>query len=79
MSTWYERKAERIAYFFKYVYGWKLKECGACAGSGYYDAGNNPACGCCDGTGRTRYKSVIVSKPTVSSVLPCNEPESPVV
>ena len=51
MSTFSERKADRIEHFEKYVRGWKLVRCTACSGSGYYCGGY---CGCCDGTGKMR-------------------------
>lgn len=51
------RKAERKAYYEKYVKGWKLEKCGACAGSGRYDHNGSPKCGCCNGTGKLRVKS----------------------
>lgn len=53
MSTFLERKAERIAHFEKYVKGWKQKECIACNGSGYYDHTGSLPCSGCDGTGKT--------------------------
>lgn len=53
--TFAERKEERRAYFLKYIYGWKLRKCSACSGSGWYDNDDNPPCGACDGTGRERY------------------------
>lgn len=54
MSTFAERKAERVRYFEKYVRGWKLVTCTACSGSGYYDSHGSPACSCCGGTGKMR-------------------------
>ncbi len=54
MSTFHERKAERIAHFEQNVRGWKLKTCTACNGSGYYDDNGSPDCWCCNGTGKTR-------------------------
>lgn len=54
MSTFHERKAERKDYYMKYVYGWKLRHCTACNGSGYYDNCGSPRCGACDGTGKER-------------------------
>ena len=52
-----ERKQARIEYFERFVKGWKLRECGACAGSGYYDGGRpGTKCGACSGTGKERYK-----------------------
>jgi DnaJ-class molecular chaperone len=56
MDTFRERKACRKAYYDKYVHGWKLRDCTACNGSGYYDHNGSPACGACDGTGKERYK-----------------------
>jgi hypothetical protein len=56
MSTFHERKAERSAYFHRFVYGWKQRPCTACNGSGYYDNDGSPACGACDGTGKEAYK-----------------------
>lgn len=54
MSTWLERKAERKAYYEKYVHGWKLIRCIACSGSGYYDHNGSPKCSSCGGTGKIR-------------------------
>jgi DnaJ-class molecular chaperone len=56
MSTYQERKAERTRHYKKYVHGWKLVECTACSGSGYYDHNGSPKCSSCDGTGRMRVK-----------------------
>ena len=56
MDGYRERKAERVAYYAKHVYGHKLRDCVACNGSGYYDSNGSPPCGACDGTGRERYK-----------------------
>ena len=53
-TTFAERKAERTAYYFKYVHGWALAPCDACAGSGYYDDDGSPPCGSCDGSGQMR-------------------------
>jgi len=53
-----ERKQKRKEYYEKYVKGWKLRPCTACAGSGYYDTsigGRIPKCGSCEGTGKERY------------------------
>ena len=57
--TFHERKKERTEYYQKYVYGWKLKDCSACSGSGYYDDTGSPKCGGCDGTGKERYKNSV--------------------
>ena len=52
-----ERKQARIEYFERFVKGWKLRKCVACAGSGYYDGGRpGTKCGACSGTGKERYK-----------------------
>lgn len=51
----YRRKAERTEHYLKYEFGWKLKTCTACSGSGYYDNDGSPDCGSCDGTGKERY------------------------
>ena len=55
-----ERKAERTKYYERYVYGWKLRDCSACSGSGYYDHHGSPKCGACNGTGKERYKDTNV-------------------
>ncbi len=57
MVAWQIRKQKRREDFWKYKYGWKLKECTACNGSGYYDARNSPSCSSCNGTGKERYRS----------------------
>lgn len=54
MSTFHERKAERITVFEKYIKGWKLRKCNACSGSGHYDAWGSPPCSACNGTGKVR-------------------------
>lgn len=54
--NFYERKQHRTEYYFKYEFGWKLRDCGACNGSGRYDHNGSPKCSCCDGTGKERYK-----------------------
>lgn len=56
MSTFQERKAERKARNERFVYGWKLRKCTACNGSGYYDSCGSPPCSGCDGTGKESYK-----------------------
>ena len=53
--SFYERKEDRTNYYFKYVFGWKLRACSACSGSGYYDHNGSPKCGGCDGTGKEKY------------------------
>ena len=52
-----ERKVARTDYYERFVHGWKLRNCGACAGSGYYDNTGSPPCGCCGGSGKERYKA----------------------
>lgn len=54
--TYRERKRDRTEHYNKYVYGWKLRKCTACSGSGYYDHDGSPECGICDGSGKQRYK-----------------------
>lgn len=57
MESFHERKKARKEYFERFVKGWKLVTCGACAGSGYYDnciRGRVPKCACCEGTGKER-------------------------
>lgn len=51
-----ERKARRTDYYNRFVFGWKLKDCIACNGSGRYDSHRSPKCGACNGTGKERYK-----------------------
>lgn len=55
-DTFKQRKIERTNHYYKYVFGWKLRTCTACNGSGYYDSYESPYCSSCDGTGRERYK-----------------------
>lgn len=59
VSQFHERKAERTAYYMRFVYRWKQRKCSACNGSGYYDHNGSPQCGACDGTGKERYKSEV--------------------
>ena len=54
MSSYLERKAERRDYYLRGSYGWVLKPCPACAGSGIYDGNGSPPCGACAGTGKVR-------------------------
>ena len=56
MQTFKERKALRADYYNRFVHGWKLRNCTACNGSGHYDSNGSQRCGCCDGTGKERYK-----------------------
>jgi hypothetical protein len=55
-DTFCARKAERTAFFWKFVYGWKLRGCSACNGFGYYDHNGSPPCGACEGSGKERYR-----------------------
>lgn len=50
-----DRKADRTREYLKYSFGWKLRECTACSGSGHYDHNGSPDCGACGGTGRESY------------------------
>lgn len=51
------RKQQRKEYYLRFVYGWKLKPCTSCSGSGVYDHNGSPPCQACDGTGKERYRS----------------------
>lgn len=53
MSDYAERKKARTKLYFS-QHGKKLTVCGACSGSGYYDANGAPRCGYCGGTGKVR-------------------------
>lgn len=55
-GTFAQRKTQRTEYYRRYVHGWKLRNCTACNGSGYYDSCGSPSCGACDGSGKERYK-----------------------
>jgi hypothetical protein len=55
-STFASRKAARREHYKRFIEGWKLRACSACAGSGRYDHDGAPPCGACGGTGRERYK-----------------------
>lgn len=59
-DDFYKRKQARTDYYFKWVYGWKLKNCTACSGSGYYDHNGSSKCGACGGTGKERYRDTSV-------------------
>ena len=50
MISFHERKADRKSHYLKRIFGWQLRPCGACSGSGYYDHDGSPPCGACDGT-----------------------------
>lgn len=60
LSGYHREKQHRKEYYLKYVYGWKLRRCTACSGSGVYDTNGSPKCGACNGTGKERYKSLKV-------------------
>ena len=51
-----ERKKKRTFFFENYIKGWKDRVCTACNGSSYYDCNGSPKCGCCDGTGKEKFK-----------------------
>lgn len=55
-DTFRSRKAARSDYFWRFIYGWKLRPCSACNGSGYYDHNGHPQCGACEGTAHERYR-----------------------
>jgi hypothetical protein len=52
-ETWHERKLQRSIDYWR-SHGIGLNTCTACSGSGRYDRHGSPACGACDGTGKTR-------------------------
>lgn len=54
-EDYWSRKAARREYYERYVRGWKLRPCVACAGSGRYDDLGSPPCAACGGTGQERY------------------------
>lgn len=56
LFSFHERKKQRKEHYEKFIKGWKLRDCGCCAGTGYYDDNGSPPCGACDGTGKERYK-----------------------
>lgn len=53
--SFHERKAERTKHYFAFLYGWKVRACTACNGSGRYDHNGSPPCGACRGSGKERY------------------------
>lgn len=57
--NFHERKAARTDYYMRFVYGWKLRKCVACNGSGRYDSNRSPKCSSCNGTGKEFYKSEV--------------------
>ena len=52
-----ESKIARTNRYFKDIYGYKLRDCTACSGSGEYDEFHSPPCGVCNGTGKETYPS----------------------
>jgi DnaJ-class molecular chaperone len=54
--TFHERKKQRTLHYQQRVYGWKLRPCVACNGTGKYDHNKSPNCSACGGTGKQRYK-----------------------
>ena len=46
-------KAQRSVHYLKFEFGHVRVKCVACNGSGRYDNTGSPACGCCDGSGKT--------------------------
>lgn len=56
VSQWQLEKIKRTEYYFKFVYGWRLRPCSGCNGSGYYDNSGSPKCGSCEGTGKERFR-----------------------
>lgn len=53
-GSWAERKAKRKYCYERFEFKNKLRECGACSGSGHYDHNGSPKCGSCEGTGKVR-------------------------
>lgn len=56
-GSFYDSKARRTEWYFRFEYGHKLRKCGACNGSGYYDHNGSPDCGSCNGTGKESYRA----------------------
>ena len=61
-DAYYSRKMARKEHYENHVKGWKLRACGACNGSGYYDHNGSPKCEGCEppGSGVERYKDHIL-------------------
>lgn len=70
-SSFAQRKASRTRHYFRSVYGWQLRTCSACGGSGRYDNTGSPKCSSCQGSGRERYKAVPVPASKTESDRPC--------
>jgi DnaJ-class molecular chaperone len=62
-SNFNERKAFRRQHYYRFVYGWRLRPCSACNGSGRYDSWRNPRCGACDGTGKEWFRGPKAKEP----------------
>lgn len=60
-GTWYQDKHERTVGFYR-TFCVPACTCAACSGSGVYDDHGSPACGACEGTGRTRGHSRSVAE-----------------
>ena len=56
MQEWWVEKALRAAHWYRFKFGHRLCDCGACSGSGYYDNDGSPDCGCCEGSGKEWFK-----------------------
>jgi len=54
---WWRDKAFRAEYYYRFIFCFSLRECGACAGSGYYDDTGSPKCWGCAGTGKEKYRA----------------------
>lgn len=50
-----DAKARRTQEYLRDSFGWKLRTCTACSGSGYYDHNGSPKCRSCNGSGRETY------------------------
>lgn len=55
MDDYRLRKLERTRQY-KENLGFKRRRCTAYNGSGRYDVSGSPPCGCCNGTGRERFR-----------------------
>jgi hypothetical protein len=54
--NFHDEKDRRRIYYARFIYGHRLVQCVACAGSGRYDHNGSPQCGACGGKGKTREK-----------------------
>ena len=62
-SVYWEEKAHRAAHYRSLIFGWRLRACSACSGSGYYDHDGSPPCGACDGSGKESYPGPKAERP----------------